>query len=76
MVGPSWMRAASEKKGGRKKASTDQPDLEENLRQIVRDHTAGDPMQAKAATDSAWFRQFFRRIVTLVPEPWGVGPRR
>lgn len=35
-----------------------------------------DPMQAKAATDSAWFRQFFRRIVTLVPEPWGVGPRR
>ena len=35
-----------------------------------------DPMLDKAATNSEWFRQFFRRIVTLVPEPWGVGARR
>jgi transposase len=42
------LKVASEKRGGRKKASIDQPELEENLRQIVRDHTAGDPMQAKA----------------------------
>lgn len=34
----------SEKKGGRKKASIACPDLEENLRQVVADHTAGDPM--------------------------------
>ena len=37
--------AASEKKGGRKKASIACVGLEENLREIVRDHTAGDPMQ-------------------------------
>ena len=35
----------SEKKGGRKKASIAAPDLEENLRQVVADHTAGDPMR-------------------------------
>lgn len=34
----------SEKKGGRKKASIACTDLEENLRQVVADHTAGDPM--------------------------------
>ena len=35
----------SEKKGGRKKASIAAPDLEGNLRQVVADHTAGDPMR-------------------------------
>jgi hemerythrin-like domain-containing protein len=43
-----------------------------------------DPLQNQGATqgatqgttDSDWFRQFYRRIVTLVPEPWGVGARR
>jgi hypothetical protein len=35
----------SEKKGGRKKASIACPGLEENLRQVVSDHTAGDPMR-------------------------------
>ena len=38
-------KAASEKKGGRKKASIACPELEENLREVVREHTAGDPMQ-------------------------------
>ena len=38
-------KAASEKKGGRKKASIAVAGLEENLRQVVKDHTAGDPMQ-------------------------------
>jgi hypothetical protein len=38
-------KVASEKKGGRKKASIACPELEENLREVVRDHTAGDPMQ-------------------------------
>jgi hypothetical protein len=38
-------KAASEKKGGRKKASIACVELTENLREIVRDHTAGDPMQ-------------------------------
>ena len=35
-----------------------------------------DPLQGQEATKSEWFRQFYRRIVTLVPEPWGVGARR
>ena len=35
-----------------------------------------DPMHDKAATNIEWFRQFFRRMVTLVPEPWGLGARR
>ena len=39
-----------------------------------------DPLQDQGATPGAlsseWFRQFYRRIVTLVPEPWGVGARR
>ena len=38
-------KAASEKKGGRKKASIASAELVENLREVVRDHTAGDPMQ-------------------------------
>lgn len=37
-------RGGFEKKGGRIKASIAAPDLEANLRQVVRDHTAGDPM--------------------------------
>ena len=35
-----------------------------------------DPLRDGAVQDSDWFRQFYRRIVTLVPEPWGVGARR
>lgn len=35
-----------------------------------------DPLQSGAVSDSDWFRQFYRRIVTLVPTPWGVGERK
>ncbi len=35
-----------------------------------------DPLSSTAAPTNEWFRQFYRRIVTLVPEPWGVGERR
>ena len=35
----------SEKKGGRKKASEAMPQLENNFKAIVTDHTAGDPMR-------------------------------
>ncbi len=35
-----------------------------------------DPLQSGPTQNSEWFRQFYRRIVTLVPEPWGVGERR
>ena len=38
-------RDESEKKGGRKKASVAVAGLEDNLRQVVADHTAGDPMR-------------------------------
>jgi hypothetical protein len=36
-------KAASEKKGGRKSASTVQPELADNFLDVVKDHTAGDP---------------------------------
>ncbi len=35
-----------------------------------------DPLQDGSIQNSEWFCQFYRRIVTLVPEPWGVGERR
>ena len=35
-----------------------------------------DPLQAGDVAGNDWFRQLYRRIVTLVPEPWGVGERR
>lgn len=38
-------QVASEKKGGRKKASLAMPRLEDNVRQVVSHHTAGDPMR-------------------------------
>jgi hypothetical protein len=38
-------KAASEKKGGRKKASVACVGLVDNLQEVVREHTAGDPMQ-------------------------------
>src|SRR5664279_1101598 len=41
-------KAASEKKGGRKKASIASAELVENLQEVVRDHTAGDPMREEA----------------------------
>lgn len=36
--------AASEKKGGRKQASTVMPQLKDNFVEVLADHTAGDPM--------------------------------
>lgn len=35
-----------------------------------------DPLCAGGPSQDAWFRQLYRRIVSLVPEPWGVGARR
>lgn len=34
-----------------------------------------DPLSVGAVGSSAWFLAFYRRIVYLVPEPWGLGPR-
>lgn len=42
------LRAASEKKGGRKKASCQQPELTDALREIVEVHTAGSPVEPGA----------------------------
>jgi len=41
----TWREVGSEKKGGRKKAGIAIAGLEENLVQVVSDHTAGDPMR-------------------------------
>ena len=35
-----------------------------------------DPLRNGAIQDNEWFLRFYRRIVSLVPEPWGVGARR
>jgi hemerythrin-like domain-containing protein len=40
-----------------------------------------DPLSGQSsgqfpAEQNEWFRALYRRIVTLVPEPWGVGERR
>jgi hemerythrin-like domain-containing protein len=34
-----------------------------------------DPLLDGKDRDTEWFRRFYTRIVTLVPEPWGVGAR-
>jgi hemerythrin-like domain-containing protein len=35
-----------------------------------------DPLQDGSARNTEWFRKFYSRLVSLVPEPWGVGERR
>lgn len=35
-----------------------------------------DPLRDGGTSGNEWFRQFYRRIVHLVPEPWGLGERR
>lgn len=34
-----------------------------------------DPLTDGGAGANEWFRQFYSRIVSLVPEPWGLGAR-
>lgn len=34
-----------------------------------------DPLQDGSARNTEWFRKFYSRLVSLVPEPWGVGAR-
>lgn len=34
-----------------------------------------DPLSSGAVNGNAWFREFYRHLVALVPEPWGVGQR-
>jgi hemerythrin-like domain-containing protein len=50
---------------------TDQ-DWQEVANSFAQNH---DPLAAGTTGSNEWFRQFYRRIVTLVPEPWGVGKR-
>lgn len=35
-----------------------------------------DPLVNAGARGGDWFREFYRRIVSLVPEPWGLGARK
>lgn len=35
-----------------------------------------DPLDSPAMNSNEWFRGFFRRLVSIVPQPWGVGGRR
>lgn len=35
-----------------------------------------DPLDAQAVNSDPWFREFFRRLVAIVPQPWGLGAPR
>lgn len=35
-----------------------------------------DPLEPGALNSNEWFRGFFRRLVAIVPQPWGVGGPR
>ena len=55
-------KVESGKKGGRKKASIAAPELEENLRQVVRDHTAGDPTREEVVWTYLSSREIAARL--------------
>jgi hypothetical protein len=64
-------KAASEKKGGRKKAHVTQPGLKQALEEIVADHTAGSPIHE----DIRWTNQSPREMSEqLKPQGFFVGP--
>lgn len=44
-------------------------------RVLERFNAEPDPLRSQAVNGNEWFRDFYRRLVALVPEPWGVGPR-
>ncbi len=35
-----------------------------------------DPLDAQAVNSDPWFREVFRRLVAIVPQPWGLGAPR
>ena len=35
-----------------------------------------DPLDGHAVNSDPWFREFFRRLVAIVPQPWGLGAPR
>ena len=52
--------SASEKRGGRKKASSAQPELVPNLKKLVEHHTAGSPSSRGESGRVALVRRFRR----------------
>ena len=56
--------AATKKRGGRKRLTETCPQLVENFLQVLRDHTAGDPMRADVKWTNLSRRQISRRLKT------------
>lgn len=55
----------SEKKGGRKPASTTCPQLEENLRKLLSEFLAGDPMRLGVLWTNLSLRELSRRLLAM-----------
>lgn len=58
----SAARIASEKKGGRKTLIEITPQLEDNFHQVLRDHTAGDPMREGLKWTNLSHREISQRL--------------
>lgn len=43
---------------------------------LERVQVRADPLRDLAVNSDPWFREFFRRLVAIVPQPWGVGAPR
>src|SRR5882672_7044649 len=56
---------ASEKKGGRPQRAVAQPTLEANLRQLLLEFTAGDPMREGVLWTNLSLREVSRRLLAL-----------
>ena len=58
-------RGASEKKGGRPPCVVAQPTLEANLRALLQEFTAGDPMREGVLWTNLSLRELSRRLLAL-----------
>src|SRR5690348_8444870 len=58
-------RTGAKKGGGRKRLITISADLEENFFQVLRDHTAGDPMRPEVKWTNLSRRQIAKRLTAM-----------
>src|SRR4051812_25067521 len=61
----TWIPAAREKRGGRKRLIAIDPAIEVNFHKVLEDHTAGDPMRVGVKWTNLSRRQIARRITKL-----------
>jgi len=61
----SWRPSVSGKRGGRNSLTESNPQLEENFKNVLSDHTAGDPMREDAKWTNLSRRQISGRLKDL-----------